>query len=67
MADGSRWRDFGRYRAQGISGGDALGYGIERMVTGIRSSPDTPRGVRAQQRDRARYVVRTAHLMPYVS
>ena len=48
MADGSRWRDFGRYRAQGISGGDALGYGIERMVTGIRSSPDTPRGVRAR-------------------
>ena len=52
MADGSRWRDFGRYRAQGISGGDALGYGIERMVTGIRSSPDTPRGVRA----RAKYL-----------
>jgi hypothetical protein len=48
MADGSRWRDFGRYRAQGISGGDALGYGIERMVTGIRSAPDSLRGVRAR-------------------
>lgn len=48
MADGSRWRNFGWYNARGISGGDALGVGIERMVTGIRSGPDSPRGVRAR-------------------
>lgn len=42
--------DFGHYRAQGVSGADALGSGIERMVTGISSSPDSERGIAARLR-----------------
>ena len=45
-----RWRDFGLYGADGMSGGDALGVGIERMVTGIQTSPDSERGVHARLR-----------------
>jgi hypothetical protein len=48
MAGDYRWHNLRHYRAEGIHGGDALGYGIERMVTGIRSSPDTRRGIRAR-------------------
>lgn len=45
-----RWMRFGWYNAQGISGADALGYGIERMVTGISSPADTDRGIAARLR-----------------
>ncbi|CAM5513124.1 Transcriptional regulator OS=Streptomyces rimosus subsp. rimosus (strain ATCC / DSM 40260 / JCM 4667 / NRRL 2234) OX=1265868 GN=SRIM_040555 PE=4 SV=1 [Streptomyces rimosus subsp. rimosus] len=45
-----RWMDFGRYNAQGMGGGDALGYGIERMVTGLQSSPHSERGIAARLR-----------------
>ncbi|MFB7896154.1 transcriptional regulator [Streptomyces xiamenensis] len=54
-----RWgsRDgFGHYGAQGIPGFEALGNGIERMVTGIASSVDTNRGVAA----RLNYLTRSA-------
>ncbi|MEN2424281.1 transcriptional regulator [Streptomyces rimosus] len=45
-----RWRELGRYNAQGIGGGDALGYGIERMVTGLQSSAHSERGIAARLR-----------------
>ncbi|MCZ7412936.1 transcriptional regulator [Streptomyces sp. WMMC897] len=45
-----RWRDFGHYNARGIPGSDALGIGIERMVTGITSPADTERGIAARLR-----------------
>ncbi|WP_234346000.1 hypothetical protein [Streptomyces sp. NRRL F-5755] len=45
-----RWMDFGRYNAQGMGGGDALGYGIERMVTGLQSSPHSERDIAARLR-----------------
>jgi hypothetical protein len=45
-----RWMDFGQYNAQGIPGADALGYGIERMLTGISSPADTDRGIMARLR-----------------
>ncbi len=35
---------------RGMGGGDALGYGIERMVTGLQSSPHSERGVAARLR-----------------
>ncbi|HET6634864.1 MAG TPA: transcriptional regulator [Streptomyces sp.] len=45
-----RWHDFGQYNAQGVTGAYALGVGIERMVTGISSSPDSERGIAARLR-----------------
>jgi hypothetical protein len=45
-----RWHDFGQYNARGVTGAYALGVGIERMVTGISSSPDSDRGVAARLR-----------------
>ena len=48
MSAGYRWNEFGKLRAEGLHGGIALGVGIERMVTGIKSPPDSPRGVRAR-------------------
>ncbi|PJF01973.1 transcriptional regulator [Streptomyces carminius] len=45
-----RWMRLGLYGADGIPGADALGAGIERMVTGITSPPDTQRGVAARLR-----------------
>ncbi|WP_033027892.1 hypothetical protein [Streptomyces rimosus] len=45
-----RWMELGRYNAQGMGGGDALGYGIERMVTGLQSSPHSERGIAARLR-----------------
>lgn len=45
-----RWADFGQYNARGVPGADALGAGIERMVTGISSSPDSERGIAARLR-----------------
>ncbi|UCM91607.1 transcriptional regulator [Streptomyces marincola] len=45
-----RWMRFGFYNAQGVPGRDALGHGIERMVTGIASPPDSERGVAARLR-----------------
>ncbi|MCF6524543.1 transcriptional regulator [Streptomyces sp. JJ36] len=45
-----RWRDFGHYNARGVPGAHALGAGIENMVTGIASPPDTERGVAARLR-----------------
>ncbi|WP_340563357.1 transcriptional regulator [Streptomyces sp. GSL17-111] len=45
-----RWRDFGHYRARGVPGSDALAAGIERMVTGVSSPPDSERGVAARLR-----------------
>ncbi len=45
-----RWRELGRYNAQGMGGGNALGYGIDRMVTGLQSSPHSERGITARLR-----------------
>ncbi|MFH8597856.1 hypothetical protein [Streptomyces rimosus] len=39
-----------RYNAQGASDGDALGYCIERMVTGLQSSPHSEQGIAARLR-----------------
>jgi hypothetical protein len=45
-----RWGNLGQYEARGIPGGYALGSGIERMVTGLASSPDSGRGIAARMR-----------------
>ncbi|PJE97233.1 transcriptional regulator [Streptomyces carminius] len=45
-----RWMRLGLYGADGIPGADALGAGIEQMVTGITSPPDTQRGIAARLR-----------------
>ncbi len=45
-----RWHDFGQYNARGVTGANALGAGIEHMVTGLSSSPDSERGVAARLR-----------------
>ncbi|WP_431782415.1 transcriptional regulator [Streptomyces chumphonensis] len=45
-----RWMNLGHYNAHGIPGADALGAGIERMVTGITSPPDSERGIAARLR-----------------
>lgn len=45
-----RWMQFGQYNAHGMRGADALGAGIERMVGGIHSGPDTDRGIAARLR-----------------
>lgn len=50
MAQDFRWSDLGRLGAHGMHGGDALGAGIEKMVTGLTSSPDTDRGIAARLR-----------------
>jgi hypothetical protein len=45
-----RWHDFGQYNAQAVTGANALSAGIEHMVTGLSSSPDSERGVAARLR-----------------
>lgn len=45
-----RWMNFSQYNAHGVRGADALGAGIERMVTGISSPADTDRGIAARLR-----------------
>ncbi|WP_030639215.1 hypothetical protein [Streptomyces rimosus] len=57
-----RWMELGRYNAQGMGGGDALGYGIERMVTGLQSSPHSERGIAA----RLRYLTARLSVRPRV-
>ncbi|GAA1894183.1 hypothetical protein GCM10009716_00070 [Streptomyces sodiiphilus] len=44
MADNYRWAQLGQLGAAGVHGAQALGAGIERMVTGIASPPHTRRG-----------------------
>ncbi|MEU8701675.1 transcriptional regulator [Streptomyces sp. NPDC048680] len=43
-----RWMDFGKYGARGAPGGEALGIGLEKMVSGIASPADTKRGLAAR-------------------
>jgi hypothetical protein len=45
-----RWRNLGTFRARGLRGGQALGEGIDRMVTGIESPVDSERGLAARLR-----------------
>ncbi|THA27408.1 transcriptional regulator [Streptomyces sp. RKND-216] len=45
-----RWMNLGQYNAHGMRGADALGAGIENMVTGIHSPADTDRGISARLR-----------------
>lgn len=45
-----RWHDFGHYHARGVPGWQALGAGIENMVTGISSPAGTDRGIAARLR-----------------
>lgn len=50
MAQDYRWRRLGEFGATGMPGGGAVGLGLERMVTGITSSPDSERGIAARLR-----------------
>lgn len=50
MAQGYGWGVWRKYGADGWHGADALADGIERMVTGITSGPDTKRGIAARLR-----------------
>ncbi|MFJ1804465.1 transcriptional regulator [Streptomyces sp. NPDC088180] len=43
-----RWKDFGRYGANGAPGAEALGIAIEGMVGGISSPVDSDRGLAAR-------------------
>ncbi|MFF8471967.1 transcriptional regulator [Streptomyces griseus] len=43
-----RWKDFGRYGANGAPGAEALGIAIEGMVNGISSPVDSDRGLAAR-------------------
>lgn len=43
-----RWKDFGRYGANGAPGAEALGIAIESMVHGISSPVDSDRGLAAR-------------------
>lgn len=45
-----RWMDFGMYGANGAPGAEALGTGIESMVTGIASPVESDRGRAARLR-----------------
>jgi hypothetical protein len=45
-----RWGNLGQYQARGIPGGHALATGVEDMVTGIASPPDSERGIAARLR-----------------
>jgi hypothetical protein len=45
-----RWMHLGQYNARGVRGADALGAGIENMVSGITSPADTDRGIAARLR-----------------
>ncbi|MEE1943005.1 transcriptional regulator [Streptomyces sp. TRM 70361] len=45
-----RWMRLGLYGADGIPGADALALGIEAMVTGVASPPDSERGIAARLR-----------------
>ncbi|MDT0382509.1 transcriptional regulator [Streptomyces sp. DSM 42041] len=51
-----RWMNLGQYNAHGVRGAEALGAGIENMVTGIHSGADTDRGITA----RLRYLTHSA-------
>lgn len=43
-----RWKDFGKYGADGAPGGEALGIAMEGMVRGISSPVDSERGLAAR-------------------
>ncbi|MFD8406039.1 transcriptional regulator [Streptomyces anulatus] len=43
-----RWKDFGRYGADGAPGAEALGIAMEKMVSGIASPVDSDRGLAAR-------------------
>ncbi|MEU0300608.1 transcriptional regulator [Streptomyces sp. NPDC006175] len=43
-----RWMDLGMFNARGMTGADALGVAIERMVTGIASDVESDRGLAAR-------------------
>ncbi|MEU8669451.1 transcriptional regulator [Streptomyces anulatus] len=43
-----RWKDFGKYGANGAPGAEALGIAIEGMVHGISSPVDSDRGLAAR-------------------
>ena len=45
-----RWMNLGQYNAHGVPGWQALGAGIENMVTGVHSGADTDRGIAARLR-----------------
>ncbi|WP_097871874.1 transcriptional regulator [Streptomyces sp. rh34] len=43
-----RWKDFGKYGANGAPGAEALGIAIEGMVRGVASPVDSDRGLAAR-------------------
>ncbi|MEU4181514.1 transcriptional regulator [Streptomyces sp. NPDC026589] len=43
-----RWKDFGRYGANGAPGAEALGIAMEGMVRGVASPVDSDRGLAAR-------------------
>ncbi|MFD5349343.1 transcriptional regulator [Streptomyces anulatus] len=43
-----RWKDFGKYGADGAPGAEALGIAMEKMVHGIASPVDSDRGLAAR-------------------
>ncbi|MFD4748771.1 transcriptional regulator [Streptomyces rubiginosohelvolus] len=43
-----RWKDFGKYGANGAPGGEALGIAVEGMVRGISLPVDSERGLAAR-------------------
>ncbi|MGV0101461.1 transcriptional regulator [Streptomyces californicus] len=43
-----RWMEFGKYGADGVPGGEALGIAMEGMVRGISSPVDSERGLAAR-------------------
>ncbi|MEU8672902.1 transcriptional regulator [Streptomyces anulatus] len=43
-----RWKDFGKYGANGAPGAEALGIAMEKMVHGIASPVDSDRGLAAR-------------------
>ncbi|MBB0245870.1 transcriptional regulator [Streptomyces alkaliphilus] len=45
-----QWGEWRKFNADGLHGADALARGLEAMVTGIASGPDTKRGINARLR-----------------
>ncbi|MBB0244968.1 transcriptional regulator [Streptomyces alkaliphilus] len=45
-----QWGEWRKFNADGMHGADALAQGLEAMVTGIASGPDTKRGINARLR-----------------
>ncbi|MBB0246943.1 transcriptional regulator, partial [Streptomyces alkaliphilus] len=48
MARSTTWGEWRKFNADGMHGADALAQGLEAMVTGIASGPDTKRGINAR-------------------